>query len=202
MTGYSDCMDNNDFNNVLKASKLNEKKYKFFENLVKSDSPTQGDILSSYHAAGYKKNDTSKYYAYHIYNSASFQRVLQAYRRQELEKSKNREFTILERTTEDLNFIIDKSRRGGDLSTMRQAVMDRAKLHGLLVDRHQVIDSTTDNAINAAMRLEAARLAEHQMLAEGADDVIEGEVIPQDIVSENSDVIELPDDDDINLYGT
>lgn len=176
-----------DFKNVLKEVKLSEKAFKFFENLTKPDSPTKGDIVNSFHAAGYTQNDTSKYYAYQVYNSAKFQKLLTAYRDRELKKGQNREFTILERTTEDLNFIIQSARLRGDLGTMRQAVVDRGKLHGLFVDRHQVIDSDAEFAIDKAMRLEAAKLAEQRLL--GYSSTIEGEIIQEDstIIEENRD---------------
>jgi hypothetical protein len=165
--GYKDYMDNNDsFEKILKSARLSTKQYQFFENLVSPQSETCGDIVSSYNAAGYAVSETSKYYAYRVYNSPKFQKVLTAYRENSLKREKNREFTILERTTEDLNYIINKTRIGGDMSTMRQAVMDRAKLHGLLVERHQVIDPVTEDKVSKAKELEAARIAESHLLGE------------------------------------
>lgn len=175
-------MDNNDnFNKVLKGAKLSEKQYKFFENLVNPQSETCGDIPSSFVKAGYAQNNTTKYYSYKVYNSRKFQAVLTAWREKELKREKNREFTILERTTEDLNFIIQRSKTGGDLSTMRQAVMDRAKLHGLLIERHQVIDPITEDKVSKAKELEAAQIAERRLLGEPVEcpaDMIEADFEP------------------------
>lgn len=164
---YNDCMDNDDkltFQSVLDASKLNEKQYLFFKNLVDPESDTLGDIVSSYHKAGYTENPTSKYAAYRIYQSEKFQRVLTAYRHKEVEKKENRGFTMLERVTEGLTTIANKAERTGDLSVHRQALMDLAKLHGLLVDRHQMVDPAEQLEVDKSMRLEAARLAQQRLL--------------------------------------
>lgn len=173
-------MNKEDFENILQAAKLSEKTYKFFENLVNTQSKTCGDIVKSYHAAGYTENPTSKYTAYRIYNSKKFQSVLIAYRAYSIEKGENREFTVKERVTQDLQYIIERSKFGGDLSTMRQAVMDLAKLHGLLVDKIQAIDPVTEDEINKTKQIEAACLAESRLLGNGQDDIIEGEIIDVD----------------------
>lgn len=175
-----------DFNLVLRQTNLPEKQYHFFKNLVNPQSETCGDIVKSYVKAGYKENDTCKYYAYKIYNSTKFQAVLSAYREKELKMQVNREFTMLERTTQDLNFVIEQSRKGGDLSTMRQAVMDRAKLHGLMIERHQVIDPVTEGMIDKQTRIEAARIAEQRLLQEpeGAPEIETESVIDAEFVNE------------------
>ena len=51
-----------------------------------------------------------------------------------------------------------------DLTTLRAATMDRAKLHGLLVERHQVIDPASQKDLDNSVKIEAAKLAERMLL--------------------------------------
>lgn len=175
-----------DFNKIFAKAQqdviLGEKRYKFFERLVNPESPSCGEIVKSYHLAGYVESGTSKYNAYKVYRSPKFQKVLTEYRRIRLEMKENRSFTMLERTSEDLAYVIEMAKDKNDLSTMRQAVMDRAKLHGLLVERHQVIDPATEAEIDKTKQIEARILAEQRLLGEAVevpDNIVETTFIDQ-----------------------
>jgi hypothetical protein len=159
------------YEDFIKNVKIPEKMWKFFENIINEKSDTLGNAVKSYHKAGYAETSTSKYRARDLYNSAIMQKLIYLYHKKESEKRINRNISVFDRTDNDLLWCIDRAREVGDYQAVRAASMDRAKLHGQLIDKHQVIDPYTEQAIEQTKAKEAALMAESRLIGESIDDV-------------------------------
>ena len=167
-------------NIIPNATKFTDQQWQFFVNLISDASDTKGDILKSYHAAGYSKHDTSKYAASKLYNSDKFQKALTAYRDYQAKNALNRELTSLEYTRQQLQNIIEAAKGKQDISNWRGAVMDLAKLDGLLAER-LIVGRDDSLQMDAAMRQAALDLANRALLPgcqDAAEEAIDA-VIPQ-----------------------
>jgi hypothetical protein len=147
-----------------KLAKLTEKQYRFFCNFTDPSSKTSGEQLKSYINAGYKDCDQAVFRASRLVKSKIIQDILTLYRKKNAENAENRKESALERIIRRNEEIFQKAEQNGDLTTLKQCNEFDAKLHGLLVDRHQVIDRAADTAIDLSTRLEAARMAEQRLL--------------------------------------
>lgn len=169
------------FDEFVKNVKIPERKWKFFQNFIAEQEQTFGNAVKSYHAAGYAETSTSKYRARDLYNSAMMQQLLTLYHQKTAQKRENRDISVFDRVDNDLIWCIDRAKTSGDYQAVRAASMDRAKLHGQLVDRHQVIDPVASLEIDKTKKLEASKMAE-RMLAQAPeqspDDVLEAEFEP------------------------
>ena len=165
---------------LLQKTKVPEKTWQFFQNLTNQESNTFDDIISSYHAVPYAETKTSKYRAFKLYNSDLVQRLLTLHRLKQAEKAENRELTALEYTRNELKDVISAAKSKQDISNWRGAVMDLAKLDGLLAER-LIVGRDDSLQMDASMRQMALDLANRALLpgcqdaAEEAIDV----VIPQ-----------------------
>jgi hypothetical protein len=193
--GYNDCMPKKvknedyyktfkDFDTFVKTVKIPQKKWKFFLHFVDEKSDTLGNAVKSYYAAGYSENSTSRYRARDLYNSAMMQTLLTLYRSKTAEKRINRDISVFDRAHNDLLWSLDMAKDKADYMAVRAITMDIAKLHGILVEKHQVLDPATENAIDKAKQIEAAALAETRLLDAPADvpddTIIEAEFEPDD----------------------
>lgn len=172
------------FDEIIKNVKINQRIWQFFVNLTDKESDSLGNVAKSYHKAGYTEGSTSKYRARDLYHSPLIQRLLTLYRKKEQEKRENRELTVFARTDQDLLWALDEAKSRNDYSAVQSIAMNRAKLHGLLIERHQVIDPATEDRIDKSVRLEAARIAERRLLESGdktdskdGQEIIEAEII-------------------------
>ena len=184
----------NTFENALKRAKFNDKTFLFFKNLTDDNSETQGDIVKSYHKAGYTENKTSKYRAYAIYRSKKFQNVLTEYRIARMKKAENRKETAIERVlrrNEEI-FSAAETRTPQDLSTMKACNEFDAKINGLLADRHII---ETDNPLQLSADVQAQALEEaHRMLLNPGQETIpaddDREIIDAEFISNNEESLE------------
>jgi hypothetical protein len=169
-----------DFDSFVKNVKIPEKYWKFFEYFINRDCETFGNVLRSYIKAGYKENSTTPYRAKALYDSPLVQKLLTLYRLKTAEKRENADISVFDRTDNDLLWCLERAKLSGDYAAVRAVCMDRAKLHGILVDRHQVIDPITEAEIDRTKALEAAKLAESRLLESPADsDIIDADFIPE-----------------------
>lgn len=169
-----------DFDNFVQNVKIPEKKWQFFQNFIDKKSQTYGNAVKSYHASGYAETTTSRYRAKDLYNSPLMQRLIFLYHHKTAQKRENAEISVFDKAHNDLLWALDGAKNANDYQAVRAITMDIAKLHGILIDKHQVIDPVADAQINKTKQIEAARLAEHRLLGEPVDmpeDIIEGELI-------------------------
>lgn len=152
------------FDSFVENVKIPEKYWKFFLNFTDEKAQTFGNAVKSYHAAGYKEHTTSKYRAKDIYNHPMIQRLLTLWHEKTSEMRKNRDISVFDKTDLDLIWCIDQAKLARDYQAVRAATMDRAKLHGQLIEKHQVIDPYAEQAIDKTKRLEAVKLAEQRLL--------------------------------------
>jgi hypothetical protein len=195
-------MDSREFQRILAKANFTEQQYKFFVNLTDPDSPTSGDIVKSYHSAGYNEYSTSKYAAYRLYNTEKMQKVLAAWKAYRAERAGIKAETAYEYTKRNLTEIIDKAKATGDITTWRAGVMDLAKLEGLLIDRHQVLDPGQSAEIDKSIAAEAEKLVSGSLAPRlPAAKKVDSDVIDADFEQkepENNDQSaekEPPDDD-------
>lgn len=198
---YNDCMGKRikntekyaayaTFDELVRNEKIPQKKWQFFQNFINPKEQTFGNAVKSYHAAGYKENKTSRYLARDLYNSPLIQRMLTLYRHKQAQKRENADVTVFDKTDNDLLWALEEAKIRNDYAAVRAIAMDRAKLHGILVDRHQVIDPTTEQSINQTLKMEAAKMAENRLLAKGpaAEDTIDAEFTDQTEEKSTTDV--------------
>lgn len=152
------------FDEFIANVKIPEKKWKFFDNFVNEKSFTFGNAVKSYHDAGYTENNTSQYRAKDLYNSPLMQKLLHLYHIKMAKKRENASISVFDSTDNTLLWCIEAARRANDYKSAESAAMSRAKLHGQLVDKHQVIDPAADLAVNQSIKLEAAKMAETRLL--------------------------------------
>lgn len=153
-------------------SKLTEKQYRFYLNLTKDSFEYSRDLVKSFLDAGYESTPNDRQKAKDLYNSPKIKVVFNIHLEKLKKKQEKENVTIFEHTDRDLLFIISaaKSQFPIDLPTMRAAVMDRAKLHGLLAER-QII--TTDNQYSLDNNIKQAAIARaEQRLLSQADTAI------------------------------
>lgn len=187
------------FDDFIKNVKIPEKKWKFFENFINRQADTFGNAVKSYHAAGYAKTTTSKYRARDLYNSAMMQRLLSLYHQKTAEKRENMSLSVFDKTDNDLLWCIERAKLAGDYQAVRAASMDRAKLHGQVIDKHQVIDPTTEAEIDRTKAKLAAKLAQYSIvgdLSEIPENVIDTEFLDDDCTTELYN--DLPDQQLLN----
>lgn len=181
-------------------SSLTENQYKFYENIIVPDFQYNRDLINAYHRAGYEETEQSKYRARALYKHKVIKKLLEFHRQNQTEKLERRSVNIFDTIDSGLIECADIARKNADGPLLRAALMDRAKLHGLLVDRHQVIDPTSQSDLDNSVKLEAAKLAERMLLNapeshENADlndpdnDIIDSEFEPF-----NDDTDSLSDD--------
>lgn len=185
-----------DFDTFIKNVKIPAKKWKFFENFTSEKSDTFGNAVKSYHAAGWTETTTSKYRAKDLYNSPLMQRLISLWYRKTAQKRENRSISVFDSTDNALLWCIDRAKECGDHKAVESAAMSRAKLHGQLVDKHQVIDPVTEQKISQTKQLELSKLAEARLLTESVDmpmPVIEAKLV-------ESSEPEITADDTTNLY--
>lgn len=156
--------DYNDFDDLIAKVKIPERKWRFFLNFTDEKAQTFGNAVKSYHAAGYAVSTTSKYRSKDVYNSPIMQRLLYLWHKKTEEKRENRDISIFDHTDIALLWALEMAKSRNDYAAVRAIAMDRAKLHGILIDRHQVIDPATEDRIDKTMRIEAARIAERRLL--------------------------------------
>ena len=165
---------------LIDAVNVDEKTWLFFQNYTNPDSKTFDNIVKSYISAGYSNNNTTKYRAVRHFNLPLFQRILTLHRKKQAEMQDNRELTALEYTRNELKDVISAAKSKQDISNWRGAVMDLAKLDGLLAER-LIVGRDDSLQMDASMRQMALDLANRALLpgcqdaAEEAIDV----VIPQ-----------------------
>lgn len=158
-----------DFDMFVKNVKIPAKKWKFFENFINEKSDTFGNAVKSYHTAGWAETTTSKYRAKDLYNSPLMQRLISLWYRKTAEKRENRDISVFDSSDNTLLWCIDRAKQCGDYKAAESAAMSRAKLHNILVDKHQVIDPVTEQKISQTKQLELAKLAETRLLTESID---------------------------------
>lgn len=173
------------YEDFIKNVKIPEKQWKFFENIIDEKADTFGNAVKSYHKAGYAETLTSKYRARDLYNSAIMQKLLYLYHKKQSEKRINRNISVFDKTDNDLLWCIDKAKGAGDYQAVRAASMDRAKLHGQLIEKHQVIDPLTERAIEQTKAIEAAQMAENRLL--GCDIGEPENIIEAAFIDDNDD---------------
>lgn len=173
-----------DFDALIGSVKIPERYWKFFQNFIDEKSQNFGNAVKSYHAAGYAENNTSKYRARNLYNSAIMQKLLNLWHKKTAEKRENRDISIFDHTDSALLWAMEQAKTRNDYAAVQSIAMNRAKLHGLLIERHQVIDPETENRIDKSVRLEAARIAEQRLLQSGdktdpkdGQEIIEAEIV-------------------------
>jgi hypothetical protein len=152
------------FKEFVDNVKIPERTWKFFENFINKDLDCYGNAVRSYHDAGYAETTTSKYRAIKMYNSAIVQRLLTLYRQKTAEKRENADISVFDRTHNDLLWALDNAKQAHDYQAVRAISMDIAKLHGILVDKHQVLDAGTDRQISHTKQLAAAQVAERMLI--------------------------------------
>jgi len=162
----------NSFEKALKRAKFTEKTFLFFKYLTDDASNTKGDIVKSYHKAGYTKNETSKYRAYAIYRSKKFQNVLTEHRLACRKKAENRLETALERVlrrNEEI-FSAAESRTPQDLSTMKSCNEFDAKISGLMAERH-IIETDNPLQLDSSIQPKAIEEAQRMLLNPAAEPI-------------------------------
>lgn len=165
---------------LIDAVNVDEKTWLFFQNYTNPDSKTFDNIVKSYISAGYSNNNTTKYRAVRHFNLPLFQRILTLHRKKQAEMQDNRELTALEYTRNELKLIIETAKDKKDISNWRGAVMDLAKLDGLLAER-LIVGRDDTMTIDANMRQAALDLANRALLPgcqDAAKEAIDS-VIPQ-----------------------
>jgi hypothetical protein len=175
-----------DFDDFLKNVKIPAKKWQFFLNFTDEKSDCYGIATKSYHKAGYVEDETSKYRARDLWNSPLIQTLLSLYYQKIAKKRENRDLTVFDKTDNDLIWCIEEAKLARDYQAVRAATMDRAKLHGQLVEKHQVIDPYAEAAISKTKAIEAAKLAEQRLLI-APDDM---PAVPMNAVFEQPQAIE------------
>ncbi len=179
-----------------KLNKLTENQYKFFVNVTDPTSDTTGNITTSYLKAGYKPSKLACYRASMLYKSKRIQDIITLNRLIGNENSENRKETAFERVVRRNEQLYLKAEKTGDISAMKALNEFDAKLHGLLVDRHQVIDPTGQDDLDNSVKIEAAKLAE-RMLLNAPECTLEGDIDdPSDNIIDG-DFEPLSDDMDV-----
>ncbi len=174
----------NDFDTLIASVKISERFWKFFQSFTDQKAQTFGNAIKSYHAAGYTENATSKYRAKDIYNHPLIQKLLSLWHKKTAEKRENRDISVFDHTDIALLWALEMAKDRNDYAAVQSIAMNRAKLHGLLVERHQVIDPDTESRIDKSVRFEAARIAERRLLESGdkTDSKDDLNIIDADIV--------------------
>ena len=176
------------FDSFVENVKIPEKLWKFFQNFTDEKSQCFGNAVKSYHSSGWKEHTTSKYRARDIYNHPIVQRLLTLWHEKTAESRKNRDISVFDKTDSDLVWVIEQAKLARDYQAVRAATMDRAKLHGQLIEKHQVIDPYAEAEINKTKQLEAAKLAEQRLLngpTESAAEPIEATFEPVQAIDPN-----------------
>lgn len=159
------------FDDLVKNAHIPEKIWKFFTCFTDEKSDTFGNATKSYHKAGWTETKTSKYRARDMYESPLVQRLLYLYRQKTAQRRENKHLSVFDRTDNDLLWAIDCAKEARDYKAVESASMSRAKLHGQLVDKHQVVDPIVNQEINSTKLIEARQLAERQLLPGPVADV-------------------------------
>ena len=169
-----------DFDSLLRNVNIDEKTWLFFQNYTNPEAQGFDNITKAYIDAGYSDNSSTKYAAVKHFNRPLFQRLLLLYKQKQAENKDNRELTALEYTRNELKLIIETAKDKKDISNWRGAVMDLAKLDGLLAER-LIVGRDDTMTIDANMRQAALDLANRALLPgcqDAAKEAIDS-VIPQ-----------------------
>lgn len=158
--------------NYVATHKINPRIWQMFLNYTSPDSKTFNNTIKSYYEAGYKETKTSKYAAVAAYQSLVFKKLLELHRQKQIKTQERRELTALEYTRQELQSVIEAAKDRKDISNWRGAVMDLAKLDGLLADR-MIIGRDDSIAIDNNLRQAALQLADRMLLPESTQDSAE-----------------------------
>lgn len=176
------------FDDFVKNTKISEKKWLFFKKLTNPESQTFNNAVKSYHAAGYAENKTSKYRAIALYNSAIMQTLLHLWHLKEEKKREIHAETALQKTLREIEEVIIKAKTLSDITNWRGAVMDYAKVNGLLADRH-IIETEEPLQIPNDLKSQAIQAAEQLLLNAGDEqsDIIDAEFTEEKPIPAESD---------------
>ena len=162
-----------DFDEFVKNVKIPQKHWKFFQNYTDEKSDCFGVAVKAYHAAGYAEGKLSRYRARDLIGTSLMQTLLCLYRQKIEKKRENRDIGVFEKANGYLIWVIEQAKIAKDYQAVRAATMDWAKLHGQLIEKHQVIDPYADAQINKTKAFEAVKLAEQRLLCESAEEPTE-----------------------------
>jgi hypothetical protein len=200
---HNELLSNYEGDVKILLSKLTPKQYKFYLNIVKDDFEQSRDLITAYQNADYAKTPNDKRKARDLFQSPKIQAVYKIHLEKLQKKQEREHITVFERTDRDLLFIIERAKNSEppDLALLKTALMDRAKLHGLLIDRHQVINPGQANEIDQSIAAEAEKIAgatlTPQLPGKSADDVIDVEFSDKQPGNEDQSAEKEPPDDDL-----
>jgi len=166
------------YDNFIANVKINEKYLNFFLNFVDIESETQGNLVKSFHKAGYPENKDSLNRARKMYNSPLIQRLLTLWNKKQQEKKENDNISVFDKADNALIWAEEAAKSKCDYMGVRAIAMDRAKLHGILVDKHQVVNHFEEQALTESKRKAALELAKSRLLpdhTEDTDDIIDAD---------------------------
>jgi len=173
------------FDDFIKNVMFASKQWQTFLNYTDPDSPTLNDRLNSYIKAGYANNSQTIYRCTGLFNTDKFKRLLYLWQKKRAESAIAREETAIEFVCRKLRVVIQEAEGKGDLTNLNSAIMNYAKVQGLLADRviHetdnplQLDSSIQPKAIEEAQRMLLNPAAEPIQADESDNNIIEAEFL-------------------------
>lgn len=160
------------FDEFVRKEKIPEKYWACFMHFTDEDSKGYGNMTESYVLAGHARHATNKYRARDLFKKPLMRTLLYLWKEKQVEKRELKKETAFERVQRRNQDLYDQAalKDPPDLALMKQCNEFDAKLNGLLVDRHQVLNPESANDVNEGMQQAALEVANNALLPERVDD--------------------------------
>ncbi|MDD5062328.1 MAG: hypothetical protein PHN44_08655 [Candidatus Marinimicrobia bacterium] len=169
-----------DFDDFIKTVQFSSGQWKCFENYVNPESETCNDRLKSYLAAGYRNNSQTIYRVNQLFATDKFKKLLYLWRKKRQNTIEARQESAIEFVCRKLRVVIQEAEGKGDLTNLNSAIMNYAKVQGLLADR---VIHETDNPLQLDSSIQPKAIEEAQrMLLNPAAEPIQADETDNDII--------------------